>query len=242
MGKILNADTLGMAVHNYHFKKDNTPVIVTSQVVEDEKLPPDYFFRGYREFPKLEKIALQKCKGKILDIGACAGCHSLYLQKKGFDVTAMEISTLCCEVLKDRGIKNILNADIFQFEGQKYDTILLLMNGVGIAGNVDGLKKLLLHLNNLLTPEGSILIDSSDLIYLYTEEDGSVLFDINAEKYYGEIDYTIIYKEMTGECFSWLFADSVLLSEIAETSGYKMSIVEYGPHYDFLAELKPLIP
>jgi len=231
------SDPMGQAIYNYSFFNDNTPINVLSQVVEDEELPPDYFFRNHNEMPRLERIALKMCKGKILDIGAGAGCHSDYLQKSGKDVTSVEISQLCCSVLEKRGIKKIVNSDILSFETEKYDTLLLLMNGIGIAKNISGLKELLIHLKKLLLPGGTILVDSSDLIYLYQEEDGSILFDINAKNYYGEIEYQLKYKNIIGETYSWLFADNVILFEIAEELGYKTKIVDYGPHYDYLAEL-----
>jgi SAM-dependent methyltransferase len=230
-------DPLGHAIYNYCFQNDNTPVKVQSTVVEDEELPPDYFFRKYNDMPRLEKIAIKRCNGKILDIGAGAGCHSIYLQKAGKDVTALDVSQLCCEVLVKRGIKKVINNDILSLSDERYNTLLLLMNGIGIAEDLNGLKTLLEHLKNLLEPSGSILLDSSDLIYLYKEEDGSILFDINSAKYYGEIEYQIIYNNITGKKFSWLFADYVILAEIAELVGFKSKIIEYGPHYDYLAEL-----
>ena len=230
------SDPMGQAIYNYSFCNDNTPINVLSQLVEDEELPPDYFFRSYREMPRLEKIALNNCKGKILDIGAGAGCHSVYLQKSGIDVTALEFSELCCKVLSKRGINKIINNDILSFSRERYNTLLLLMNGIGIAKNISGLKILLNHLKKLLLPGGNILFDSSDLIYLYQEENGTLLFDINAKNYYGEIEYQLKYKNIIGETYSWLFADNVILFEIAEELGDQTKLVEYGPHYDYLAE------
>jgi methylase of polypeptide subunit release factors len=230
-------DPLGQAIYNYEHFKDNTPVNVQSTIVEDEELPPDYFFRKLNDMPLLERIALKRCRGNILDIGAGAGCHSLCLQKAGHNVTALDVSQLCCETMEKRGVKKVINSSILSLTGQRFDTLLLLMNGIGIAKNLDGLKELLEHLKNLLEPGGSILLDSSDLIFLYKEEDGSVLFDINSAKYYGEIDYQVKYKNITGETFSWLFADNVILFEIAEQAGFKSKLIEYGPHYDYLAEL-----
>jgi SAM-dependent methyltransferase len=231
------SDPMGQAIYNYAFLNDNTPINVLSQVVEDEELPPDYFFRNFNEMPRLERIALKRCEGKILDIGAGAGCHSVYLQKSGKDVTALEISKLCCDVLQKRGIKKIVNSDINSYSGERFNTLLLLMNGIGIAKTITGLKELLSHLKNLLLPNGSIIVDSSDLIYLYQEENGTLLFDINAENYYGEIEYQLKYKEIIGEVYSWLFADNVILFEIAEEMGYQAKIIDYGPHYDYLAEI-----
>jgi hypothetical protein len=233
-------DPIGNAVYNYLHFKDNTPIIVRSSVIEDEELPPDYFFRKYSEMPQLEKIALKHCTGRILDVGACAGSHSLYLQKKGIDVTALEISALCCETMTSRGIKKVVCSDLFEFHEGVFDTIILLMNGVGIAGTPEGLRILFLHLKKLLSKTGKILVDSSDLVYLYEQPDGSILFDLNANQYYGEIDYQLSYKEKIYEPFSWLFADQVMLSDIAELTGFTTRILEYGPHYDYLAELKPI--
>ena len=231
------SDPIGQAIYNYSFFNDNTPITVYSQIVEDEELPPDYFFRSYKEMPLLERLALKRCRGKILDVGAGAGCHSIYLQEKGKDITALEISSLSCEVLKKRGIKKVINSDIHSYSDERFDTILLLMNGVGIAGGLEGLHSLLLQLKKILNPGGIILLDSSDLIYLYQEENGSILFDINANNYYGVIDYQLKYKNVTGETFSWLFADNVILFEIAQQTGYIPKLIEYGPHYDYLAEL-----
>jgi len=233
-------DPIGQAVSNFYFNQDNTPISVYSQVVEDEQLPPDYFFRTFNDMPRLERIALKQCEGKILDVGAGAGCHSLYLQNKNFDVTALEFSQLCCNVLHKRGIKQVINSDILSYSQEKFDTIILLMNGIGIAGSLDGLKILLSHLKLLLKKDGKILLDSSDLMYLFEDEDGSFVLDINSENYYGQIDYNLEYKGIKGNPYSWLFADSVILNEIAELAGFRTKLIEYGPHYDYLAELKLL--
>lgn len=230
-------DPIGHAITNFLHHQDNSPITVSSVVVEDEQLPPDYFFRKHNEMPLLERIALKHVKGNILDVGAGAGCHAMYLQEKHHHVTAIEVSKMCCNILRERGIQRVENTDILSYSKNQFDTILLLMNGIGISGTIDGLGKLLLHLKTLLKHDGKILLDSSDLMYLFEQEDGSILFDINASSYYGEIEYLLTYKKIIGQPFSWLFADHVILSEIAEQCGFKTKILEYGPHYDYLAEL-----
>lgn len=236
---ILNpkTDPLGQSIYNYSFYNDNTPVIVTSNVVDDEDLPPEYFFREFNDMPLLERIALKKCKGKVLDVGAGAGCHSLYLQNNGIDVTAIELSSLCCEVMHKRGIKKVVNSNVYSYQNEKFDSIILLMNGIGISGSLKQLSSLLKHLKSLLNNDGVILLDSSDLIYLFQEDDGSVIFDLNSKKYYGEIDYQIKYKNIIGEPFSWIFTDSVMLEDVAKKNGFRTEVIEYGPHYDYLARL-----
>jgi SAM-dependent methyltransferase len=237
MSQSSQSDPIGKAVSNFFHFKDNTPIVVHSSVIEDEELPPDYFFRKYSEMPQIERIALKNCTDRILDVGACAGSHSLYLQKKGYDVTALDISQLCCETMVQRGVKKVICSDVFDFQNAEFDTILLLMNGIGIAGTPNGLQNLFLQLKKLLSRNGKILVDSSDLVYLYEQPDGSVLFDLNSNRYYGEIDYQLSYKDETGQPFSWLFADQVMLSDVAELTGFSTRIIEYGPHYDYLAEI-----
>lgn len=234
---VLFDDPMGRAVYDYHFKSVNQPIVVHSADFDDDTIDPKYLFRTYKDMPALEKKALNLCKGSVLDVGACAGSHSLYLQEKGFDVTALEISALCCEVLKSRNIHKVIQQDVFKFNGQKFDTILLLMNGTGIAGTLAGLEVLFHHLGSLLNPLGQILIDSSDLIYLYEQEDGSALIDINAENYYGELIFQTEYNNFVSQPFPWLYVDLNNLEYALEKNNLRLSNVYKGQHYDYLARI-----
>lgn len=234
-------DPLGQAILDFQTKGAASNVVVSSDIAEDDVIVPKYLFRKYTKMPKLEKVALKQCKGRILDIGAGAGPHALYLHKQGFDVDALESSTLACEAMKNRSVPSVINEDIFDYSTTiKYDTILLLMNGVGIAGDLEGLKKLLLHIKSLMTDDGQILLDSSDLIYLFEDEEGGYWVDINSDKYYGQIEYTMQYGEVKGESFQWLFVDQTTLDTIAESCGLKSVVIEYGSHFDFLVKLTKL--
>jgi len=230
-------DPIGRAVYDFHFHSINQPIVVHSDDFDDDTIDTSYLFRSYKQMPALEKKAMSLCSGTILDVGACAGPHSIYLQQKGFKITALETSALCCEVLKDRNITNIIQQDIFKFDGQTFDTILLLMNGTGIAGSLSGLEVLLHHLKTLLNPGGQILIDSSDLIYLFEQEDGSALIDISADKYYGELTFQTEYKEWISQPFSWLYADLNNLENAIEKNQLKLNKVFKGQHYDYLARI-----
>ena len=230
-------DPMGRAVYDFHFHSINQPIIVHSDDFDDDSIETAYLFRTYKQMPALEKKAMSLCKGTILDIGACAGAHSVYLQEKGFDVTALETSPLCCEVLKSRNINKVIQQDIYQFNGQTFDTILLLMNGTGIAGSLDGLDILFHHLKTLLNPEGQILIDSSDLIYLFEEEDGSALIDISADNYYGQLTFQTEYKNWISQPFPWLYVDLNNLENSIEKNQLKLNKVFKGQHYDYLAQI-----
>jgi len=234
---VLFDDPMGRAVYDFHFNSVNQPIIVHSDDFDDDTIDTQYLFRTYKEMPALEKKAMNLCKGKVLDVGACAGSHSVLLQEKGFEVTAMEISTLCCQVLKSRNIRNVIQKDIFKFSNQKFDTILLLMNGTGIAGTLAGLDMLLHQLKSLLNPAGQILIDSSDLIYLYEQEDGSAVLNINAENYYGELTFQTEYKDFISQPFPWLYVDLNNFENAIEKNKLKLSNVYKGQHYDYLARI-----
>lgn len=230
-------DPMGRAVYDFHFHSVNQPIIVHSDGFDDDTITPSYLFRSYKEMPVLEKKAMSLCKGTILDIGACAGAHSAYLQEKGFDVTALETSSFCCDVLKNREINKVVHQDIFKFSGQTFDTILLLMNGTGIAGSLNGLDILFHHLKTLLNPQGQILIDSSDLIYLFEEEDGSALIDISANNYYGELTFQTEYQTWVSPFFTWLYVDLNNLQASIEKNKLKLNKVYKGQHYDYLAQI-----
>lgn len=230
-------DPIGRAVHQFHFNTIDHPIIVHSDDFDDDSIETAYLFRTYKQMPALEKKAMSLCSGKILDVGACAGAHSIYLQNKGFEVTSIETSELCCQVLKDRKLHDVIQGDIFKLKDRKFDTIILLMNGTGIAGSLGGLDVLLHHLKSMLNPEGQILIDSSDLIYLFEQEDGSALIDLSADKYYGELTFQTEYENWKSQPFSWLYVDLNNLENSIEKNNLSLKKVYKGQHYDYLAQI-----
>lgn len=229
-------DPFGKAIKEYFEKKKAPNIKINSNYTEDETMPVSYFFRGAWDMPELETTALKNCKGKILDVGAAAGCHSLILQKKGFNVTALELSTLACEVMHKQGVVKIANTDIYDYNNEQFNTILLLMNGAGIGGTTEGLKKLLLHLKSLLLDGAQILIDSSDIKYLFEEDDGSIWIDLANDQYYGEMQYEVTFRNTTSK-FNWLFIDFENLKAIANEIGLQCKLIANGDHYDYLAQL-----
>ena len=230
-------DPMGAAIRDYHLRGKAARLRVMSSMFDEDEMPVDHLFRTFDEMPHLEQKALNMAYGKVLDIGAGAGCHALALQERGLDVKAIDISPLSCEVMKERGIKDVECVNLFckQLQG-KYDTLLLLMNGTGIAGKLSQLPALLNRLKELLSEEGQILIDSSDLKYIYENEDGSVDIDLNAP-YYGEVDYQMQYRDIKGEPFDWLYTDPMLLASVSKQCGLQCQIMEQGEHYDYLAKL-----
>lgn len=232
-----NNDPMGAAIRDYQNKGKASRLRVLSSMFDEDEMPVAHLFRTFNQMPRLEQKALSMAKGRVLDIGAGAGCHALALQERGLEVKAIDISPLSCEVMSERGVKDAECVNLFdpQLQG-KYDTLLLLMNGTGIAGKLNRLPMLLNRLKELLAEGGQILIDSSDLKYIYENEDGSMDIDLNAP-YYGEVDYQMQYKNVKGVPFDWLYTDPMLLASISKQCGLNCEIVEEGENYDFLARL-----
>ena len=197
-----------------------------------------YLFRNYNEMPKLEQKALQLAKGKVLDVGCGAGSHALELQnERKLEVTAIDISENAVKACQLRGIENVKVANILDLDSEnKFDTILLLMNGTGIFGTLNETAKYLQKLKSLLNEGGQILIDSSDLIYMFDQdEDGA--YSIPADGYYGELTFTVQYKGETEETFPWLYLDYNTLQNAAIANGLQCELVAEGEHFDYLAKL-----
>lgn len=230
-------DLFGTAILDYQTNNSPEDIITETTISEADAMEVSYLFRSFKDMPILEQKALLLAKGKILDVGCGAGSHSLYLQEKGLEVTAIDISENAIKACKLRGLKNARVQNILDLDVQeKYDTILLLMNGTGIFGTLANTSKYLQKLKSVLSPNGQILIDSSDIIYMFDEdEDGSKW--IPADGYYGELTFTISYKNEREEAFPWLYLDYNTLQNAAHSNGLECELIVEGEHFDYLARL-----
>ena len=230
-------DPMGAAISDYfnHHRADRLRVF-SSQFEEDE-IPVKELFRSIQSMPVLERTALQMATGRILDVGAGSGCHALALQEMGKEVCAIDISPLSNEVMKQRGVKDSRLINLFdETFTETFDTVLMLMNGSGIIGTLNNMPAFFQRMKRILRPGGCILMDSSDLRYLFEEEDGSMLIDL-AGDYYGEVDFQMQYKDVKGDTFDWLYIDFQTLSLYASECGFKAKLIKERKHYDYLAKL-----
>lgn len=210
---------------------------VYSKDVSPEEYRASYFFRSYTEMPEQEKRALAQCKGKVLDVGAGAGCHSLYLMEQGFDTKPIDTSEGCVEVMKNQGVTQAEVKDIMKMKGEGFDTILLLMNGIGLSAKLKSVPHFLKHLKGLLNPGGQILADSSNIFHLYEELDADELLDLD-KGYLGEIEFQFGYQRERGPWFSWLYLDDKTFSELAHRSGFKFEMLFKSLDHSYLAKLQ----
>lgn len=230
---------MGAAIYDYHRNGKAGTLVVRSSMFEDDEIPVNDLFRDFSQMPELERIALEEAHGSVLDVGAGSGCHSIALKEMGKDVVAIDISPLSVEVMKERGI-DARQVNLYDESfSDRFDTILMLMNGTGIIGCLDNMPSFFSRMKQLLNPGGCVLVDSSDLRYLFEEEDGSLMIDL-ADDYYGQLDYQMLYEGVEGEPFDWLYVDFDTLAFYAEENGFRAELVAEGEHYDYLARLTVL--
>lgn len=225
-------DIFGQALLDYHYKIFEPSLLLHNDYGSPETIPPEQFFGDEDEFSELECVALDQVSGRVLDIGSATGRHALYLQNLGYDITAMDISECCGTIMKETGLNRVVIDDVYTYRDQKFDTIIMLMNGIGIAGNIEGLKKLFLHLKSMLQPGGQLLVDSSDISYLYDD------IPKPPDKYFGELTFQYEYKNMKSDPVHWLYIDQKKLITIANSMGWSCHIIFEDETDAYLAILK----
>lgn len=222
---------LGQAIHDHYHHLASHKLWINNQYGPKEEMPIDIYFRDEDDMPDIEWLAMNECRGTVLDIGAGAGSHALVLQQRGFEVTALDISPMACDVMTTRGVQKVVKGDIFNYDVQKFDTLLLLMNGVGLAGTLENLNVFLNHIKSLLNPGGQMLFDSSDIAYLY-EENG-----LPDKGYYGELLYQYQYNRQKTDWFHWLYVDEKTLEPIVNEAGFDMDVLLEDEFKQYLVRL-----
>lgn len=225
-------DIYGNALLDFHKTGKADILWLHNSYDEPEEMPIEVFFRGEDDMPEIELKALSLCKGKVLDVGAGVGSHALLLEQKKADVTAIDISPIAVQIMQERGVKNPKLQDFFQVK-EKYDTLLFMMNGIGLTGTLQGFEDFLVNAKQILNPKGQLLFDSSDISYLYDD------MPMPANQYFGEISYCYEYKKQKGNWFNWLYIDPTTLQRLSKQHGWNCKIVFHDEDDQYVAQLTP---
>lgn len=224
-----------LAMQAYFEGRTDAAITVYDDYGGRDSHPIAYFFRGPAEFPPMESKALSLCRGRVLDVGAGSGCHSLVLQDRGFDVCALEIVPELADIMRRRGVKNVHCGDLFDFAPQPFDTVLMLMNGLEVAGSLSGLERLLAHLQTLVATGGQVVADSTDLCVTHGIDAGET--EREDGRYVGEVVYQLEFDGTKGPPFPRLYVDPDTLGEFAQRSGWQVEIIAHGEGGGYLARL-----
>lgn len=225
---------LGLGIRDYFESGEAPAVKVWTKDGSSTPYPPEIFFRDYDDFGIFDELACHHAKGRVLDVGAGAGAITIELEGLGFQVTAIEISPEAVDVMKKLGVEDARCGDFFDLKGEKWDTIMLVMNGIGFAGNLKGLERFLEHAKTLLASGGQIIFDSSDLAL--ADLDAS---DFTGEEsvYEGEVWYQLEYKGIKGEPYYWLYIDQRTMAEYAHRAGFNFELLEEAEDGYYFARL-----
>ena len=223
-------DLPGQSIHDFYFKNTKKKLFEHDEFGPKVEMPLAVYFRDFYEMPELEQKALKLCTGKVLDIGAGAGSHALELQNLHIDVSTLEISPAACEVMQSRGIHQVVCDDIFKYNHEKFDTLILLMNGIGLCGTCGGFEKFLQHAQTLLSPGGQLIFDSCDIAYMYEDLP-------QPENYYGEVKCCYEYSRQKTDWFRWLYLDFNTMSAIARSVGWNVECIAEDENDQYLARL-----
>ncbi|MFN0290626.1 class I SAM-dependent methyltransferase [Pedobacter helvus] len=223
-------DIYGNALSDFHQSGKADTLWLHNSYGEPEEMPIDIFFRNEEDMPEIELKALSLCKGKVLDVGAGVGSHALLLDKKKIDVSAIDISPIAVQIMQERGVRNPQLQDFFQVK-EKYDTLLFMMNGIGLTRTLQGFEDFLKSAKKILNPKGQLLFDSSDISYLYDD------MPMPTHQYFGEISFCYEYKNQKGNWFNWLYIDPTTLQRLSKQYGWNCKILYVDEQDQYLAQL-----
>ena len=185
-----------------------------------------YYFTEYDAWDELERQAVDKARGKILDIGCGAGRHALYLQNKGFDVTGIDNSPGAVKVCRLRGLKRALVRpiqEIDKFKADSFDTILMLGNNFGLFGDAENARTILEKMSRITASKAQIIAGTRNPYLTDKKEHLEYLrFNRRRGRLAGQIRFRIRYGKTVGEWFDYLFVAPDEMQKILEKTDWQV--------------------
>lgn len=222
---------LDAALAAYRSGRTGAELVMRTDVGGAEKVPVSLFFRSEAGMGPVERAALAGARGRILDLGAGAGAHAKVLMRRGLRVTAAEVLPEGREALRDEGVEDVRDGGLETVaEGERFDTVLVLMNGLGLAGTLSRLPAFLQGLAAVLAPGGQVLADSTDPAEWDDDADGRAP---------GEAHMQLSFDGVAGPPFPFLFVGPETLAEVAGSVGLGCEVVEREEDGRYLARLTP---
>jgi SAM-dependent methyltransferase len=228
----------GAALLSYFAGNTGTALVLHRDDGQEAQLPVSHFFRPPSAFTPIEEVALAHCRGHVLDVGAGTGLHSLVLQQKGFRVTAIDISPEAVEIMARRGVQDVHCADLFEYQGGPFGTVLMMGHGIGMVETLAGLDRFLAHARGWLSAEGQVLLESLDV--RVTDDPRNLAYqeaNRRAGRYLGEVRMHLEYQGQKGAPRGWLHVDAETLKRQAVRAGWNGEVILTAASGDYLARL-----
>jgi SAM-dependent methyltransferase len=213
---------LAHALRAYQDGRNDARLVIRTDLGTREEWPVSLFFRTADEFPPLEREALRHCGRRVIEVGAGAGPHALALQREGHEVLAVESLPEIAGLLAERGVEKVTIRPLDDIAARTADTVLMLMNGLGLAGTLEGLQHMLKSAARLLAPEGRIVADSTDPRHFLEIDEGEPAFGQDG-RYGGEVQFQIEFDGAKGAPFPFLYVDAATLANHASKAGLTLS-------------------
>ncbi len=223
----INRDAYGrQLLEQYNNQTATAEIIERDDDYIDTGSDAGLYFSEYRQWSPLERRAIKRARGKILDIGCGAGRHSLHLQKKGFDVTAIDNSPGAIKVCKLRGLKQAFVrpiADIDKFKSNSFDTILMFGNNFGLFGDAENARLLLEKMNRITAPDAQIIAGTRNP-YQTDNAEHLQYHKLNRRRgrMGGQIRMRVRFGKIVGEWFDYLFVSPEEMEKIIAASDWEI--------------------
>lgn len=208
-----------------------------------EAMDASSYFAKQFHWPDAEARAIKGISGRVLDVGAGAGRHSLVLQNRGCDVVALDVSSGAIQVCQQRGVHHTFLGTVFDLldtAPEPFDALILMGNNLALLQSLAKAKGMFDAMRELLRPNGVVVGTCLDP-YLTDDPDHLAYHESNraAGRPPGQIRMRFRHRRIATEWFSILFLSPNELAELAARSGWEViEVTEPDPTY--LAVLRPV--
>jgi len=236
-------DAFGRVLLDYLSGPAGDPVLERDDGHAGPALGPEWFFAEPEEWPEAERAVFGYVRGRVLDVGAGAGRHSLAAQRRGLEVMAIDVSPGAVEVCRRRGVTDVrllplaaVDADLGVF-----DTVLMMCGNFGLVGGAGEAAAILRRLHALTSPNGRIVLDSVDPDVDVDDADLAYAAGNRARgRPPGQVTIRIRYGERATPWFDLLLVSSAELERLVAGTGWRLAQVVEGEPPDYYAVLEKI--